>query len=132
MRGSIRIGVVVVLFVVGCGTEDTSRHNLSGTVTYRGAPVPAGTIIFEPDSSKGNHGPQGYSSIVDGHYQTDKFGKGAMTGPIKVQIAGFPAPKVEGEMVNDPLFPAYKTSIEITPDTTTFDFEVPTKPGASR
>ena len=42
-----------------------------------------------------------------------------------MQIMGFPATKEFKEEGNKPLFPAYKTSITIDADSTTFDFEVP-------
>ena len=110
---------------VGCSKAGVERIPLSGRVTYKGQPVPVGSILFEPDGTKGNRGPQGYSSIIDGHYTTDKYGNGAVTGPINVQIMGFQPAKEHTERGNKPLFPAYKTSITIDPTSTTFDFEVP-------
>lgn len=120
------------LLLIGCSNEDENRHHLSGQVTYKGQSVHSGTIYFEPDASKGNRGPQGYSSIVSGRYETTKFGKGAMTGPIRVMITGFPAPEREGDLVNEPLFPMYQTSTDVSPETTTLDFEVPAEHGSTR
>jgi len=110
---------------VGCSKPGVERISLSGRVTYKGQPVPVGSILFEPDGVKGNRGPQGYSTILDGHYTTDKYGNGAVTGPINVQIMGFRAVNERTEEGNKPLFPPYKTSITIARDSTTFDFEVP-------
>ncbi|HLA83524.1 MAG TPA: hypothetical protein VJL29_01915 [Thermoguttaceae bacterium] len=108
----------------GCKSE-IDRHNLSGQVTFRGKPVRVGLIVFEPDVTKGNRGPQGYAQIIDGRYETEKFGKGAIVGALSVEITGFPP--VDGSAGNPsiPLFPPYKTQVEITSETTTLDFTVP-------
>lgn len=46
-----------LLLAEGCGKSGVERHNLSGQVTFRGKPLPAGLIVFEPDSRDGNEGP---------------------------------------------------------------------------
>lgn len=52
--------LVAVAAVVGCGSNDApDRFHISGKVTFAGEPVPAGQIIFEPDASQQNSGPQG-------------------------------------------------------------------------
>ncbi|MBN1909179.1 MAG: hypothetical protein JW818_05520 [Pirellulales bacterium] len=116
------------LGVPGCGKARVPRHNLSGKVTFKGKPVPVGLIVFEPDASKGNRGPQGYAQIFDGCYETEKFGKGAMTGALRVEITGFPAADGSEENPNTPLFPPYKTNVYLTDNTTTLDFVVPIRP----
>lgn len=120
---AVLLGAFAVV-AAGCGEDGVDRQNLSGTVTYQGKPVPMGNIIFEPDAKKGNRGPQGYSNVLDGAYSTDKYGKGAMTGPIKVTISGYPVDD-NGKRIDEPLFAPFKTEIEITPETTTYDFEIP-------
>jgi hypothetical protein len=114
-----------LLAMEGCSKSKVDRHNLSGQVTYRGEPIPVGLIVFEPDASKGNRGPQGYAQIFEGRYETEKFGKGAMTGALRVEISGFPPGDGSAGDPNMPLFPPYKTHVEITDDTTTLDFDVP-------
>ncbi|MBN2021567.1 MAG: hypothetical protein JW809_02130 [Pirellulales bacterium] len=111
----------------GCGKDAVPRHNLSGTVTFRGKPVPVGLIVFEPDATKGNRGPQGYAQIFDGQYETEKFGKGAIIGALNVEITGFPPGDGSAGDPNVPLFPPYKTKVEITQDTNTLDFDVPAR-----
>lgn len=130
---SLGLVVIVVLLVLplGCGGNEVKRHNLSGKVTYRGEPVHNGMILFEPDGTKGNRGPQGYSSIVDGLYSTGDTGKGAMVGPIKVTIFGFKEGSSSEEGARAALFPEYETAVEITPKTTTLDFEVPDSQGST-
>jgi hypothetical protein len=109
----------------GCGKSDVPRHSLAGTVTFRGKPVPIGLIVFEPDVARGNHGPQGYAEILDGEYKTEQFGKGAVTGSLKVLISGFPPADGSAGNPDVPLFPSYSTHVEVTEETTTLDFDVP-------
>ncbi|HLA83316.1 MAG TPA: hypothetical protein VJL29_00865 [Thermoguttaceae bacterium] len=127
--------VVIVLLVLGglltvegCGKSGVERHTFSGRVTFQGKPVPAGLIIFEPDVSKGNRGPQGYAEIIDGHYRTaDKLGKGTMTGALVVTISSYPVEDASGENPSPPLFAPYKTNSQVSEETTTLDFDVPAK-----
>ena len=125
--------VVVTLAIIaaGCGGSDVKRFNLSGKVTYGGKPVTEGLIVFEPDSCKGNRGPQGFSKIVDGEYQTDKFGKGAVSGALIVQISGTVAkpagdqPAVDERSAMRFQMPPYTTEINLPEETSTYDFEIP-------
>ena len=59
------IGTVAAL-LVGCGDGGLKRYRVSGDVSFQGKPVPAGSIIFTPDTAKGNAGPQGTANIIDG------------------------------------------------------------------
>jgi len=133
MKNNTRITATLVLLVLavglplagGCGKSKVQRHNLSGKVTFRGKPVPVGLIVFEPDATKGSRGPQGYAQIFDGRYETDKFGKGAVLGAMNVEITGFPPGDGSEGNPGAPLFPPYKTQTQISPETTTLDFDVP-------
>ena len=42
--------------LAGCG-GGPEFYTVSGTVTFRGAPLPAGEIRFAPDARRGNEGP---------------------------------------------------------------------------
>jgi hypothetical protein len=65
------------------------RYKLSGEVKFAGQPIPSGTIIFTPDSSQGNSGPQGIAIIKDGKYDTTlPEGKGIGGGPTIIHITG--------------------------------------------
>lgn len=118
---------VTALFLAGCGTgKDPPRFQVQGTVTFQGRPVPSGTIRFEPDGSRGNQGPVSVIPIREGKYRSDQPGvKGTIKGPLAVWISGYPArdPNVE---VQPPLFPEYRTTVEMIPQgaVTTLDFEV--------
>lgn len=131
MKYSLSVEVaIVVLLVCGCGQQGPARFDVSGTVTYDGQPLPQGTIRFEPDGSKGNHGPVGYAAITDGTYTTKGQGTlGAIEGPLVVWITGLPAvdPTAEFQL---PLFTDFRAEIDISPAGgryKSFDFTVPAK-----
>jgi len=123
---------VCLLSIVGCGGDDgPRRYNLSGTVTFDGKPIPAGSIIFQPDSSAGNSGPQGAAEIRDGRYDTAD-GKRLVGGPHIVRITGFEG-VAESEMdVVPPLFPEYQTKADLPKESGTMDFEVPADAAKAR
>lgn len=117
--------------VSGCGRGERLYH-VQGTVTFAGKPVPKGTIVFEPDPSRGNRGSAGFAQIVQGRYDTRVGdGKGTVGGPHLVRILGLDGiPR--GELVNgSPLFPEYNTTADLPQQDTTLDFQVPARRGAS-
>ncbi|MBN2291631.1 MAG: hypothetical protein JXM70_04350 [Pirellulales bacterium] len=114
-----------LVFVVGCGGEGPTRYDLSGTVTFAGQPIPAGTIVFQPDTAKGNSGPQGVAAIRDGKYDTGSDGKGVIGGPHIVRITGFDrVAESENDAVTS-LFDEYLIESDLPTKSGTVDFEVP-------
>jgi hypothetical protein len=73
------------LLLIGCG-DSVRYYNLSGTVMYKGQPLPAGQIFFTADYTKGNDGMQGMAIIQDGKYDTRIYKKGVLGGPYKIKI----------------------------------------------
>jgi hypothetical protein len=74
-RTSILLFTVnLLLWTAGCGGKGT----ITGTVTYKGTPIPAGTILFVPS----NGGPSVNAPINDGKYTAEKV----PTGRAKVSI----------------------------------------------
>lgn len=120
--------VVLVAVVSGCGrSSGPERHDVHGDVTFRGQPVPSGTITFEPDLSKSNSGPVSVIPIIEGKYDSQALERpGPLAGSLIVRISGYPAPDPKVE-IQPPLFPEYRTTIELakTPLPTELDFEVP-------
>lgn len=80
--------LLVLLAAGGCGSEGPRRYELSGTVTYRGTPLPVGTLLFEPDTGRGNRGPGTLVEVREGRYRTMP-GQGVVGGPYLVRITGF-------------------------------------------
>ncbi len=121
----------VLVLVLGCGGGDgPPRFHVSGTINLDGKPAPAGTILFDPDTSKGNEGPQGDALIRNGRYDTSQGGRGMVGGPHRVRISIF-----DGVGTNDdapygrPLRLGYETTRDLAAESTTEDFEVPTAAG---
>lgn len=116
----------------GCDTppRGPARHQVSGTVTFAGSPVPQGRIEFEPDASRGNRGPVGVAKIEAGRYRTERR-FGAVAGPQVVRISGSDGvPRsLPGEGWTDPngtsLFADHVEAIDLPATTATLDFTVP-------
>lgn len=117
---------VALVSAAGCGGNgDPRQNNLSGNVTFGGKPIPAGSIVFEPDASKGNTGPQGLADIRDGKYDTSATGKGTVGGPYIVRITGFDRVEENEYEPATPLFAEYKIEADLPEETGKMDFEVP-------
>lgn len=123
------VTVLLCSLALGCGGDKTFR--VSGTVQFKGQPVPAGKIYFLPDGSKGNTGATGYANIKDGKYDTSETGgKGAIGGPMIIAIEGIdpsgpPAKAESSEVTAKVLFPRYETAAELPKAASTKDIEVP-------
>jgi hypothetical protein len=65
----------LLLLTVGCGSKGT----ITGTVSFKGTPITAGTIVFAPDSGE----PSVNAPISDGKYSADKV----PIGPAKVTVS---------------------------------------------
>jgi len=114
--------------LVGCGGEDgPTRYHVSGTVTYKGEPIPAGTIQFNPDASKNNRGPSGSATIKNGKFDTATGGLGTIGGPHRVTIEAYdgqPQPE-RGLAEGHPLFFGYETQLELPQEPTSITIDVP-------
>jgi hypothetical protein len=65
-RAMIRSALLVTLAVLltGCGSSAPGPLvPVTGTVAYRGQPLPGGMIVFTPDSAKGGQGPISSATI---------------------------------------------------------------------
>ena len=118
--------------LVGCGGDDgPPRADVSGTVTFKGQPVPVGKIFFEPDTAKGNSGPQAFADIKDGKYSTAESGKGVVGGPHLVRISGWDG-KAQGDMtMGNSIFVDYRTVVDLPKEAAVLDFLVPESAGAT-
>ena len=85
---AISSGACVLVAVAGCGdsTGLDKRFPISGTVSYKGAPVETGAIQFMPDDQDSGRAATG--TIEDGEYYltTAIDGDGALPGGYKVTI----------------------------------------------
>lgn len=122
--------LLVSLGPIGCGSADgPNRVRVSGKVTFQGKPVPVGAIYFDPDTSKGNEGPQGFAPIKDGQYDTSRDGTGVVGGPHRVRIAGFDGVASSDDAPQGrPLFPPYTTTVDLPKESVQKDFDIPASP----
>ena len=126
----IALLLAATTLTTGCGKTDSGRVDVWGTVTWNGEPVPRGFIVFNPDSSQGNSGPQGTANIVDGKYDTrETAGRGAVTGAVTLSVRGYdgenPTPEAP---YGDVLFGPYEKAVEIPAGGGEFNLDVPASP----
>jgi hypothetical protein len=116
-RSSALVGLLAI--VSGCGSGDERAVRVAGEVTYKGQPVPYGSIVFDPDVQAGNKGPQGSAKIKDGHFDTANSGLGLTGGAYTARITGFSAePDLTSETNQvKPLFPEYKEKVDLKSST---------------
>lgn len=129
LRRCVGCGILVLVAAAsGCGrSTGPERYNVRGAVTFRGEPVPSGTITFEPDLSKSNSGPVSVIPIIDGTYDSLALERpGPLAGSLIVRISGYPAPDPDVE-IQPPLFPEYRTTVDLATSkgATVLDFDVP-------
>jgi len=124
------LGIACLAFTCysGCGSGER-RYDLSGTVTFKGQPVPEGYITFEPDASQGNRGGPGHAKILDGKYDTSlEADSGILGGPHVIRITGFDkkVSGVSGSEVQLPksLFTEYTLSQDLPKKNSKIDFDV--------
>jgi hypothetical protein len=112
------------------------RYDVSGTITFDGQAVPAGTVIFTPDVSRGGRGPQGRAEIRDGSFSTAKGGLGILDGPHVLEIRGTDGVPFEGEeetiREGKPLFPPVQAAFELAQNDATIQIDVHAEAGKYR
>ncbi len=114
----------------GCGTSATpSVYEVSGSVTFAGKPIPAGRVVFEPDTERGARGMVSIADINNGHYVT-RPRRGFGGGPCRVTIYGsdgsLPADNPADH--DSALFPPWQTTIDLPRVSCQHDFAVPGEP----
>jgi hypothetical protein len=134
LLASSLICIYGTLFFIGCDSRagaGPERYEISGTATFKGAPIPFGEIVFAPDESQGNSGPGTSASIQDGKFRT-MAGQGIVGGPHTVYIRGFDGPLPAGAppagstaATGAPLFSEYVTQADLPRKNANVDFDVP-------
>jgi hypothetical protein len=110
------------LGLAGCG--DTSVAHVQGTVNFKGQPLPAGQVWFDPDNSIAG-GQQGWARIKDGQYTTaNPEGKGVKPGKYTVRIEGFDGKPGNELPMGKKLFTDFSEVKEVAGPSTTLDFDI--------
>jgi hypothetical protein len=82
----------LLFFVTGCGSQEPAKSLVTGRVTYRGAPLKGGAIVFVPDTDRGNNGPLAKAAIrEDGTFLLTADSNAVAAGWYRVAIAPKPA-----------------------------------------
>jgi len=121
--------VLVIVLASGCGggVDDNSIH-CAGKATYKGQPIPYGTLVFNPDQQAGHKGRQGFATIEDGQYDT-RTGTPVTPGHYVVKVTAYRSkPDLSGDETSTaanvaPLFPEYSLKLEVKSESQ--DIEVP-------
>jgi hypothetical protein len=93
IRGLL-IAAICLALVIGCNTKPKMAR-LSGKVTFKGQPVPAGFISFAPDVANGGLGEMRVLQIKDGVYDSAvEHEPGIKPGPYFIRIAGFDGKRI--------------------------------------
>ena len=96
----------------GCRKAGPERVIVSGTVSYRGEPIPKGTIRFSPERRE--EVPSSVARIVDGKYSASANG-GVCVGSYRIEIVahridpryqtGATSPETEAELPTQQYLP---------------------------
>jgi hypothetical protein len=120
----------VSLATIGCTTKPKPVQ-LSGKVTFKGQPVPAGYIIFMPDVGNGNRGTTKLLRIKDGVYDSSQEppDQALTPGAYQLRIAGFDGniqPRFnQGKQIFNPV----EETCVIPDSVSTKDFTIPDSAG---
>ncbi len=117
----------VFVLAVGCSESKPELAQLSGKVTFKGEPVPAGWISFTPGPGVGS---VKVCQIVNGVYDSSKEGEpGIYPGKNQVRIGGFDGKKIpmwgQGKQIFNPI----ELEFDVPGGTSTKDFVVPESAG---
>lgn len=121
--------ILVVAFSIGC-KPGPKIAQISGTVTFKGEPVPAGYITFTPDVAAGTLGQVVGFQIANGKYDsTTNVPPGLAPGTYKIRIGGFDGKKIpmwgQGKQIFNPI----EDECKVPEGSSTKDFEVPASAG---
>lgn len=86
MKKYLALFTLAVVAIVGCAPAGPEMGDVTGTVTFKGKPLPTGTITFVPET---DGQPSAFAEIQeDGTYvaKTRDFGDGVPVGKHRVMI----------------------------------------------
>jgi hypothetical protein len=115
--------VALVVGTFGGCAKEAKMAQLSGKVTFKGKPVPAGWISFQPGIGGGA---VKVVQIKDGGYDSaQEKDPGVPPGPMTVRIAGFDGVHINWFPQGKQIFNAWDTQFTVPDGISTRDFAVP-------
>ncbi len=121
--GGYVLGVLAAGALAGCDSGP-NLYEVSGRVMFQGKPVPVGTVLFEPDATKGHDSAAGFAHVKDGWYDTRQDGRGVIGGPYRVRVNGFSGKSEEYMPRGAPLFEEHALSVDVPSENSTLDIDV--------
>lgn len=121
--------ICIAALTVGCNPGPKVAQ-ISGTVTFKGKPVPAGYVTFTPDVATGTLGQVVGFQIKDGKYDSKaNVPPGLPPGSYKIRIGGFDGVKIpmwgQGKQIFNPI----EDNCTVIDGSSTKDFEIPESAG---
>ncbi|MCI0465065.1 MAG: hypothetical protein L0Z62_49725 [Gemmataceae bacterium] len=121
--------VAFLALVVSCSSKPQLAQ-LSGKVTFKGEPVPAGWISFTPDVGAGGLGQIKVFQIKDGVYDSSQEDPpGLNPGQHLIEIAGFDGKKIPFYGQGKQIFNPVKDQFMVPSGTSTKDWVIPESAG---
>jgi len=125
-----QLAILLVLLLLGCNSKPKLAQ-LSGKVTFKGQPVPAGFVSLTPDVGNGGRGPVTVLQVKDGVFDSaQQQPPGLLPGPYLVRISGFDGKRIpffgQGKQIFNEVTDLYLTVPE---GTSTHDFVIPESAG---
>ncbi len=122
--------LVPLILLAGCDSSPPLAQ-ISGTVTFKGKPIPAGNLTFTPDVNASG-GKQRMLTVVDGKFDSAKEKEpGILPGQYDVTIAGYDGVRIKMFFQGKQIFNAVHEMHTIPPGTSTKDFAVPDSAGVN-
>jgi hypothetical protein len=123
------LAAACLALAAGCSSKPPLSQ-LSGKVTFKDQPVPAGWISFTPDVAAGGLGQVKVLQIKDGVYDSAKENDpGLNPGVYQVRIAGFDGVRIplygQGKQIFNPI----EDKHTVPEGTSTKDFVIPESAG---
>ncbi len=104
---------------------------VSGTVTFKGKPIPAGNVMFTPDVNLSG-GQIRMFNVKDGAYDSTKDpSPGLLPGKYEVTIQGYDGKQIPNFFQGKQIFNAVTESYEVPAGNSTKDFVVPDSAGVN-
>jgi len=122
----LSLASIPAICLTGCGAPSLSH--VTGTVTYDGNPLPAGTISFNPAPSN-TEAAQGMAFIKDGSFTTrSDGGRAVMKGAYIVRIKGLDGKFISTDKPNGKvIFDDFTQEVEIPASDVDLNFTVAAK-----
>jgi hypothetical protein len=115
---------IIISSAAGCSRPgQTNLYEVAGRATFAGRAIPAGRIVFEPDTARGAGGMVSIADIRAGFYRT-RPGRGFGGGPCVVTIYGSDG-TMPTEEHDTALFPPWRTMLDLPQADCNHDFTVP-------